>query len=60
MSLGLLPGLAPVTVLAETGPGTDRHRFALATLIRERNRLLEALDSSMEAARRLRDRLAGA
>ncbi len=41
---GLLPGLALTAILAESGPDTDRVRFALTTLVRERNRLHEALD----------------
>ncbi len=54
--LGLLPGLAPVEILAEEDPSSDRYRFAEATLIRERNRLLEALDAAIEQATRLRGR----
>ena len=48
MGLGLLPGLAPVQILASENPGTDRYGFAYATLVRERNRLLEALARSIE------------
>ena len=48
---GLLPGLAPTAVLAEEAPGSDRYRLAMATLVRERNRLLEAIrESSGRAA----------
>ncbi len=46
---GLLPGLAPAATLAEETPGSERYRLAMATLVRERNRLLEAID---EAGRR--------
>ena len=53
-NLGLLPGLAPVAILASEDPSTDRYRFAYATLVRERNRLLEALDLAIEEAKRLR------
>lgn len=53
-NLGLLPGLAPVAILASEDPSTDRYRFAYATLVRERNRLLEALDLAIEEATRLR------
>ena len=56
-SLGLLPGLAPVTILAEEDPGSDRYLFAETTLVRERNRLLEALDVATEEAGRLLERL---
>ncbi len=52
-SLGLLPGLAPVEILAEEDPRSDRYLFAETTLVRERNRLLEALTLSGEEARRL-------
>ncbi len=54
LSLGLLPGLAPVTILAEEDPASDRYLFAETTLVRERNRLLEALALSLAEARRLR------
>jgi len=50
---GLLPGLAPVTILAEEDPSSDRYLFAETTLVRERNRLLEALDRALEAAEAL-------
>jgi Iap family predicted aminopeptidase len=56
-SLGLLPGLAPVEILASEGPHSDRYRFAEASLIRERNRLLEAIDLASETAERLRGHL---
>ena len=55
--LGALPGLAPVEILAEEDPGSDRYLFAETTLVRERNRLLEALALSAEEARRLLDAL---
>lgn len=54
LSLGLLPGLAPVTILAEEDPSSARYLFAETTLVRERNRLLEALDESRRRAERLR------
>jgi Iap family predicted aminopeptidase len=47
---GLLPGLAPTATLAEETPGSDRHRLAMATLVRERNRLLEAIAESNRRA----------
>lgn len=54
-SLGPLPGLAPVTILAEEDPSSARYLFAETTLVRERNRLMEALDESLTRAERLRD-----
>lgn len=54
LSLGLLPGLAPVTILAEEDPSSARYLFAETTLVRERNRLMEALDESLARAERLR------
>ncbi|MDH3271262.1 MAG: M28 family peptidase [Gemmatimonadota bacterium] len=56
-SVGLLPGLAPVTILAEEDPSSDRYLFAETTLVRERNRLLEALDLALLEAERLQGRL---
>lgn len=53
-SLGPLPGLAPVTILAEEDPSSARYLFAETTLVRERNRLMEALDESLARAERLR------
>ncbi len=52
--MGLLPGLSPARVLAEADPGSDRYLFAETTLVRERNRLLEALSESKLEAERLR------
>jgi hypothetical protein len=57
LSVGLLPGLAPVTILAEEEPSSDRYLFAETTLVRERNRLLEALDLALREAERLQARL---
>jgi hypothetical protein len=48
-----LPGLTPVRALAEEERDSNRYRFAETSLIRERNRLLEALDVSTAAAERL-------
>ncbi len=47
---GLLPGLAPTATLAEEAPGSERYRLAMATLVRERNRLLEAIAESNRRA----------
>ena len=47
---GPLPGLAPTRTLAQEAPGSERYRLAMATLARERNRLLEAIaESSLRA-----------
>ncbi len=50
---GSLPGLAPVRTLSSADPGSDAYRFAEVTLVRERNRLLEALDEAIDHAERL-------
>jgi hypothetical protein len=56
-SVGLLPGLAPVTILAEEDPASERYLFAETTLVREKNRLLEALDTALAEAQALGSRL---
>jgi hypothetical protein len=38
-----LPGLEPAAILAEAPPGGDRYRFAQAQLVREANRIIEAI-----------------
>ena len=48
-----LPGLSPLRTLATSDPGGDAYRFAEVTLVRERNRLLEALDASIDETLRL-------
>ncbi len=48
-----LPGFTALGILAEEDPASDRYRFAEVSLIREHNRLLEALDRSAAAAERL-------
>lgn len=57
VNLGPLPGLGPVERLAEAEPGTHRYEVTRRTLVRERNRLHEALQRSLERAERLRARL---
>ena len=47
VSLGPLPGLAPARILAEEEAGSDRRGFALPVLVRERNRLIEAVDEAL-------------
>ena len=54
---GILPGLAPAAVLSAQAASEDRLGFAQASLRREYNRLLEALDQSYQEASRLRQRL---
>ena len=56
-SLGLLPGLAPVAILAEEDSSSDRYLFAETTLVRERNRILEALSVAVLRAEALKARL---
>ena len=48
---GSLPGLAPIRTLASADPASDVYRFAEVTLIRERNRLLDALDEAIDYAK---------
>lgn len=45
-----LPGLEPARVLAAEDPSSDRYGFAMAQLVRERNRVLEAIDEATHAA----------
>ncbi len=59
VSLGMLPGLAPASILREEPRGTDRYQFAETTLIRERNRLIEALEESILRAQKLEVLLGG-
>ena len=47
VSLGPLPGLAPARILADEDAGGDRRGFALPVLVRERNRLIEAVDEAL-------------
>jgi Iap family predicted aminopeptidase len=47
---GLLPGLSPVAILAREPPGSDRFHVAETSLVRERNRLLEALYEAIREA----------
>lgn len=50
---GPLPGLAPTRTLAEEASGSERYRLATASLVRERNRLLEAIAESSGRTARL-------
>jgi N-acetylated-alpha-linked acidic dipeptidase len=55
LAVGIPPlaGLAPARALREMDPASDLARFTLAALVRERNRVLHALDEAMEEARAL-------
>lgn len=59
VSVGSLPGLNAVEMLAANDPSTDRFRFALTTLQRESARILEALDQAQAQGERLADLLEG-
>ena len=52
VDFGQLPGLAELHT-ASTGPGGDAARFASIALVRERNRLVDALDQSIAEAERV-------
>ena len=54
---GALPGLAAASILGDERPDTDRYRFAETSLLRERTRIVEAIELSIERARRLTERL---
>ena len=47
-----LPGLSPLRILSSAAPDGSAYRFAEVSLVRERNRLLEALDESTDRAER--------
>ncbi len=53
---GPLPGLEPARILAEERPDSDRYGFALAYLLRERNRILESIDEAIVEAQRVSPR----
>ena len=57
VSLGPLPGLAPARILAEEEAGSDRRGFALPVLVRERNRLIEAVDEALLVGGSLKEEL---
>ena len=58
-TMGALPGLNAVDMLTANDPATDRYRFALTTLQRERARILEALDEAQAEAEKLLAMLTG-
>ena len=49
VTAGPLPGLVPARILADEEAGSDRRGFALPVLVRERNRLIEAVDEALDA-----------
>lgn len=57
LSMGELPGLNAVAMLAANDPGTDRYQMARTTLLRELARTLEAMEESEARARALLDRM---
>jgi hypothetical protein len=59
VTVGSLPGLNAVEMLAANDPNTDRFRFAFTTLQRESARILEALDRAQAEAEGLLERLEG-
>ncbi|MXX70706.1 MAG: M28 family peptidase [Gemmatimonadetes bacterium] len=48
VSLGPLPGLAPARILVDEEADSDRRGFAVPVLMRERNRLIEAVDEALD------------
>jgi hypothetical protein len=44
-----LAGLQPARGLAELDPASDRFRFTIAALVRERNRVVHVLEQAVEA-----------
>ena len=50
VGLGPLPGLAPARLLMDEEAGSDRRGFAVPVLVRERNRLVEAVDDALRVA----------
>ena len=52
-SPGALPGLWPATILTEEPLGSDRFGFALTTLTREENRIVELFSESTHRAEQL-------
>jgi hypothetical protein len=50
---GALPGLNSVEILASQDPSSDIYQFSLTTLLRERGRILEALDEALMRAEAL-------
>ena len=50
VGLGPLPGLAPARILSSEDAGSDRRGFAATGLVRERNRLIEAVDQALSTA----------
>jgi hypothetical protein len=57
VTVGALPGLNAVDMLAANDPSTDRYQFARTTLLRELPRILEAIDDSRARAEALLETL---
>lgn len=57
VTMGALPGLNAVEMLAANDPSTDRYQFARTTLLRELPRILEAIDDSRARAEALLEAL---
>lgn len=51
LQLPVLPGLAPMRELATLDPNCSDHRFLLTKLIRQRNRIQDALDHAVSVMR---------
>ncbi|MEX1158810.1 MAG: hypothetical protein WEC79_07770, partial [Thermomicrobiales bacterium] len=46
LQLPVLPGLAPMRELAALDPDSSEHRFLLTALVRQRNRIQDALEQA--------------
>lgn len=57
LSFGQLPGLAEMEALADSTVARDAVRFTRIALVRERNRLVDALDEAIAEGTRVRARL---
>ena len=53
LQMGILPGLAPVQQLVNLDPESDEYRFLRTKLVRQRNRVADALRQATELARSL-------
>ncbi len=53
-SRGLLPGFAPARILAEDAEDSHRYNVAMTSMMRETNRLLEALQTAVEVGKAVR------
>ncbi|MEZ4521673.1 MAG: M28 family peptidase [Thermomicrobiales bacterium] len=53
LQLPVLPGLAPMRLLATMDPGSDDFRFLWTSLIRQRNRIQDTLNQAIEVLEKL-------